>query len=164
MASMLARQTSMMLSNQSMKNLFNKDPTTNLGHLASLRIDDAAMSEARKTTIICTIGPKTKSVESLCALRTAGMNVVRLNFSHGSFEFHKSIVDNTRKSLEVMPSGRTVAIALDTKGPEIRTGQTKGDEEVCAPYSSFLSACGLLLTLAGRLDYPRQGQQDPTDD
>jgi len=57
------------------------------------------------------------------------MNVVRLNFSHGSYEFHKSIIDNTRKTFDVLP-GRPVAIALDTKGPEIRTGLNEGDAEV----------------------------------
>jgi len=105
--------------------------TTHLGHTASLDIDDSKYSNERirKTSIICTIGPKTNSVEMLSKLRSAGMNIVRLNFSHGSYEFHQSIIDNTRKTFEVLP-GRPVAIALDTKGPEIRTGLNEDDAEI----------------------------------
>ena len=76
----------------------------------------------RKTSIIATIGPKTNSVEKLRELRRAGVNVVRMNFSHGEYEYHQSVIDNTRKMVAEDPSGRPVAIALDTKGPEIRTG------------------------------------------
>ncbi|ORX45121.1 pyruvate kinase [Hesseltinella vesiculosa] len=52
-----------------------------------------------------------------------------MNFSHGSYEYHQSVIDNTRKSVELYP-GRPVAIALDNKGPEIRTGNMKGGVEV----------------------------------
>jgi pyruvate kinase len=79
----------------------------------------------RKTSIIATIGPKVNSVEKLAELRRAGINVVRMNFSHGSYEYHQSVIDNTRKMIALDPNGRPVAIALDTKGPEIRTGLTK---------------------------------------
>ncbi|KJA26098.1 hypothetical protein HYPSUDRAFT_36963 [Hypholoma sublateritium FD-334 SS-4] len=79
----------------------------------------------RKTAIIATIGPKVNTVEKLADLRRAGVNVVRMNFSHGSYEYHQSVIDNTRKMIAADPSGRPVAIALDTKGPEIRTGLTK---------------------------------------
>ncbi|KAF8168222.1 pyruvate kinase [Crassisporium funariophilum] len=79
----------------------------------------------RKTSIIATIGPKVNTVEKLAELRHAGVNVVRMNFSHGSYEYHQSVIDNTRKMVAQDPSGRPVAIALDTKGPEIRTGLTR---------------------------------------
>lgn len=79
----------------------------------------------RKTSIIATIGPKVNTVEKLADLRRAGINVVRMNFSHGSYEYHQSVIDNTRKMVAQDPQGRPVAIALDTKGPEIRTGLTK---------------------------------------
>ncbi|GAB1317698.1 Pyruvate kinase [Madurella fahalii] len=83
----------------------------------------------RRTSIICTIGPKTNSVEAINKLREAGLNVVRMNFSHGSYEYHQSVIDNARAA-EKVQKGRQVAIALDTKGPEIRTGNTKGDVDI----------------------------------
>ncbi|SCZ87877.1 BZ3500_MvSof-1268-A1-R1_Chr2-3g05345 [Microbotryum saponariae] len=86
----------------------------------------------RKTSIIATIGPKTNSVEMISKLRTAGVNVVRMNFSHGSYEYHQSVIDNTRKA-EASAEGRPLAIALDTKGPEIRTGNMVNDEDVKIP-------------------------------
>ncbi|KAG5647630.1 hypothetical protein DXG03_008983 [Asterophora parasitica] len=68
----------------------------------------------RKTSIIATIGPKVNNVEKLAELRKAGVNVVRMNFSHGSYEYHQSVIDNTRKMVAADPNGRPVAIALDT--------------------------------------------------
>ncbi|KAK9765301.1 Pyruvate kinase, partial [Basidiobolus ranarum] len=100
---------------------------TNLGWLASFNVD--ITPSIRKSSIICTIGPKTNTVPMMNALRKAGMNIVRMNFSHGSYEYHASVISNTRKSMEEMP-GRPVAIALDTKGPEIRTGLMQNDQEV----------------------------------
>lgn len=89
--------------------------------ISQLNIDEVP-SCSRKTSIICTIGPRTNSVPAIIALRKAGMNIIRMNFSHGSHEYHASIVNNVRTSFQELP-GRPVAIALDTKGPEIRTGE-----------------------------------------
>lgn len=73
----------------------------------------------RKTKIVCTIGPASESVEKLTELINAGMNVARLNFSHGDFDEHGARIKNIREAAKA--TGKTVAILLDTKGPEIRT-------------------------------------------
>lgn len=86
----------------------------------------------RRSSIIGTIGPKTNDPEVLVNLRKAGLNVVRMNFSHGSYDYHQSVIDNARKSEEIYP-GRPLAIALDTKGPEIRTGTTTNNEDYPIP-------------------------------
>ncbi|RIN16562.1 pyruvate kinase [Staphylococcus warneri] len=77
----------------------------------------------RKTKIVCTIGPASESEEMLEKLMNAGMNVARLNFSHGSHEEHKGRIDTIRKVAKCL--NKTVAILLDTKGPEIRTHNMK---------------------------------------
>jgi pyruvate kinase len=74
----------------------------------------------RKAKIVCTIGPASESVETLKKLIHAGMNVARLNFSHGSHEEHAARIANIRQAAR--ETGKQVAILLDTKGPEIRTG------------------------------------------
>ncbi|WAA10168.1 pyruvate kinase [Fervidibacillus albus] len=73
----------------------------------------------RKTKIVCTIGPASESVEKLVQLIEAGMNVARLNFSHGDYEEHGKRIENIREAEKL--TGKNVAILLDTKGPEIRT-------------------------------------------
>ncbi|UAL46508.1 pyruvate kinase [Sutcliffiella horikoshii] len=73
----------------------------------------------KKTKIVCTIGPASESVETLIQLMEAGMNVTRLNFSHGDYEEHGARIRNIREAVE--RTGKNVAILLDTKGPEIRT-------------------------------------------
>lgn len=95
---------------------------TGLEHLAALNTTNDAPTP-RLSSIICTIGPVTKSVEMLTELRRAGMNVVRMNFSHGDYEYHKGVIDNVRESCGKSPELGITAIALDTKGPEIRTGE-----------------------------------------
>lgn len=97
--------------------------------LSSLDTSYSPEHNYRRSSIICTIGPKTNSVEAINKLRDAGLNVVRMNFSHGSYEYHQSVIDNTRAAVK-SHDGRPVAIALDTKGPEIRTGNTKNDEDI----------------------------------
>ncbi|WP_248930510.1 pyruvate kinase [Paenibacillus hamazuiensis] len=82
----------------------------------------------RKTKIVCTIGPVSESVDMFKKLIEAGMNVARLNFSHGDFEEHGNRIKNVRQACKEL--NKTVAILLDTKGPEIRTGKLKGDQKV----------------------------------
>ncbi|MHB1394810.1 MAG: pyruvate kinase [Clostridia bacterium] len=74
----------------------------------------------KKTKIVCTIGPVTESEEMIEQLITAGMNVARLNFSHGDHAEHKRRIDVLKKVREKLD--RPVAIMLDTKGPEVRLG------------------------------------------
>lgn len=80
----------------------------------------------RKTKIVCTIGPASETVEKLVELINAGMNVARLNFSHGSHEEHAARITSIREASK--RTGRTVAILLDTKGPEIRTLDFEGGQ------------------------------------
>ncbi|MGG5340514.1 pyruvate kinase [Enterococcus sp. AZ192] len=75
----------------------------------------------KKTKIVCTIGPASESVDMLVNLMNAGMNVCRLNFSHGDFEEHGNRIKNIREAAKI--TGKRVAILLDTKGPEIRTNE-----------------------------------------
>ena len=79
----------------------------------------------RKTKIICTIGPATESLEMLENLANAGMNVARLNMSHGNHESHKKVID----SIKILNSrlNHPIAVLLDTQGPEIRTGDMAND-------------------------------------
>lgn len=80
----------------------------------------------RKTKIVCTIGPASDSEENLRALMLAGMNVARLNFSHGTHEEHKVRIDRIKKVREEL--GLPVAILLDTKGPEYRIRTFENDK------------------------------------
>ncbi|WP_315523420.1 pyruvate kinase PykF [Fusobacterium massiliense] len=82
----------------------------------------------KKTKIVCTIGPKTESVETLKELLNRGMNVVRLNFSHGDYEEHGARIENLRKA--IAETGKRAALLLDTKGPEIRTIKLEGGKDV----------------------------------
>lgn len=77
----------------------------------------------RRTKIVCTIGPASESIEVLKELIRSGMNVARLNFSHGSHEEHLNRVNNIRQAAAEL--GVEIPIMLDTKGPEIRSGILK---------------------------------------
>lgn len=80
----------------------------------------------KRTKIVCTIGPASEAPEMLEKLIDAGMNVARLNFSHGDFEEHGDRINNIR-DIEKR-TGKAIGIMLDTKGPEIRCGQIENDE------------------------------------
>jgi pyruvate kinase len=93
------------------------------------------MNLGKKTKIVCTIGPATESLEKLTQLVDAGMNVMRLNFSHGDFAEHQQRVDNIRA---VMKSGnKRVAILQDLCGPKIRIGTFKDKSITLAEGQTF---------------------------
>lgn len=75
----------------------------------------------KKTKIVCTIGPASDTVEILKQLMLEGMNVCRLNFSHGTHEEHKQRIENIKQARRELDL--PIAIMLDTKGPEIRLGE-----------------------------------------
>jgi pyruvate kinase len=83
----------------------------------------------RKTKIVCTLGPACWDVDNLVQMIDAGMNVARLNFSHGDHTTHGQSVKNLREALKQRPD-KEVAIMLDTKGPEIRTGKLKDGKPI----------------------------------
>ncbi|MFN2125705.1 MAG: pyruvate kinase, partial [Candidatus Promineifilaceae bacterium] len=73
-----------------------------------------------KTRIVCTIGPSSESPAVLQDLIRSGMNVARLNFSHGDFDYHGKLIENLRSAAST--TGRRVAIMADLPGPKIRIG------------------------------------------
>ena len=79
------------------------------------------INNTKRTKIVCTLGPASEKEEVLRELIKSGLNVCRMNFSHGSHEEHKGRMDLVKKIREEL--GQPTAILLDTKGPEIRTGQ-----------------------------------------
>ena len=81
----------------------------------------------KKTKVVCTIGPASENVETLTKLAQAGMNIARLNFSHGSHEEHLARIKMVRQVSE--STGINLGVALDTKGPEIRLGNFVNDTE-----------------------------------
>jgi pyruvate kinase len=75
----------------------------------------------KKTKIVCTLGPSSDECSSLEKMMSAGMNVARLNFSHGTYDHMKKVIKNIRKASKV--TGKTVAILQDLQGPKIRVGE-----------------------------------------
>ncbi len=88
-----------------------------------------------KTKIICTIGPASRSLEMLEKLMEAGMNVARLNFSHGSLEEHAKTIKDIRETSARL--GRHVAILQDLAGPKIRTGTMEAGNAILENGQTF---------------------------
>merc|ERR1719249_479204 len=108
-----------------------REASTNIEYVSSLDIYSKA-HRMRLSGIVCTIGPVSRSPEILLELIENGMNVARMNFSHGSHEYHGGTIANCREAAKMYKEKHGVdpclAIALDTKGPEIRTGLLEGDD------------------------------------
>eukprot|EP00121_Abeoforma_whisleri_P015601 Awhi_evm1s14361 len=128
MSSNLTRLSTQVNQDPNAGQVIAQEQATRLGHLSALDIYSEP-DRIRRSSIICTIGPKSGTPEMLLKLRHAGMNVMRLNFSHGSYEFHGGLIKNLRDTFVSNP-GPEVAIALDTKGPEVRTGLTATGEDI----------------------------------
>lgn len=82
----------------------------------------------RKTKIVCTLGPATDNYQTLKRMIKAGMNVARLNMSHGSYDEHAARIDMVKRARDEM--NQSVAVMLDTKGPEIRVRTFAGGKAV----------------------------------
>jgi len=89
----------------------------------------------RKTKIICTLGPASADEKTVEAMLNAGMNIARLNFSHGTHESHRKYIDTFRQVRDKM--GLPAAVMLDTKGPEIRVGTFKNKSVKLLPGNTF---------------------------
>lgn len=84
------------------------------------------MPDRNKTKIVCTVGPASRSPEVLEKLLVAGMNIARLNFSHGEFEQHKKDIETIKSVADKL--GKPVAIMADLPGPKIRIGDLAEEE------------------------------------
>ena len=93
------------------------------------------INNIKKTKIVCTLGPASENEETLRELIKNGLNVCRLNFSHGSHEEHKGRMDLVKKLREEL--NMPTAILLDTKGPEIRTGKFDAPEVLLEEGQTF---------------------------
>lgn len=93
------------------------------------------MDKTKRTKIVCTLGPASETEEILRDLINNGLNVCRMNFSHGSHKEHKVRMDLVKKVREEL--GQPTAILLDTKGPEIRTGNFSDPEVILEEGQTF---------------------------
>ena len=125
----------------------------------------------RRTKIVCTMGPNTDKKTIMRALVKNGMDVARFNFSHGDYEEQKNrmnLLKNVREELD-----RPVAILLDTKGPEIRTGVLEGGQKVTLKegetFTLYIEECvgnekGCSITYPGLAKDVKKGDKILIDD
>ena len=99
----------------------------------------------RNTKIVCTLGPATDSAAGIAALLEAGMDVVRLNFSHGDRETHRATIRRIREAARLI--GREVGILQDLGGPKIRLGE--------------LPETGVTLVAGATIDLGVEGRDTP---
>ena len=124
----------------------------------------------KKTKIVCTLGPASSSEEVIEKMLRAGMNVARFNFSHGTHEYHKDLMDTFKRVRDRMKV--PAAIMLDTKGPEIRVGEMgggsaelkKGDEFVLYTESRVGDSHGASISYAALPSEINPGQRVLMDD
>ena len=92
-------------------------------------------STSPKTKIVCTIGPASESQEVMRQMIEAGMNIARLNFSHGDFPAHEKIIENLRAASKSV--GRRIAIMADLAGPKMRIGTISPEPVELRPNDNF---------------------------
>ncbi|MDE2997055.1 MAG: pyruvate kinase [Bacteroidota bacterium] len=80
----------------------------------------------RRTKIVCTLGPASDDLATIRQLIRAGMDVARLNFSHGTHAWHAKLIERIRKASE--EEGKRIAILQDLQGPKLRVGDVAGGE------------------------------------
>ncbi|MFH1025055.1 MAG: pyruvate kinase, partial [Nitrospirota bacterium] len=88
-----------------------------------------------KTKIVCTIGPASESPKIMEQMIRAGMNVARLNFSHGDFDGHRRVIENLRAAAHA--TGQRVTIMADLPGPKIRIGRLVKEPIKLRPGDTF---------------------------
>ncbi len=101
------------------------------------------MSEFRRTKIVATLGPASESPEMLDRLVAAGVNVVRLNFSHGTADEHRRRAENVRTAAR--NNGVCVGLLADLQGPKIRCGKFRNGKTILEPGQHFILDAGLDL-------------------
>ena len=108
----------------------------------------------RKTKIVCTIGPASASSEMQIELIKAGMNVARINFSHGSPEIYENRINNLRDA--VARTGQSIAILADLQGPKIRVGELESEKIYLAKGSIVNATAEQIVGNARRftINYP----------
>src|SRR5215813_13460441 len=89
----------------------------------------------RRTKIVCTLGPATSSRERIEELVQAGMDVARLNLSHGTHDDHRAVYQRLRDVSDA--TGRAVGVLLDLQGPKIRLGEFEGGEAALETGETF---------------------------
>ncbi len=89
-----------------------------------------------KTKIVCTIGPASASVDALSRLIENGMDIARLNFSHGTYEQHKETIENLREAARL--TGKALCIMQDLQGPKIRVGTFEGGSATLEEGACFI--------------------------
>lgn len=105
----------------------------------------------RKVKIVCTLGPATTGVPRLVALMNAGMDVARLNFSHGDYEAHRAMYGDVRVAAKQV--GRPITVFADLCGPKIRVGRMQGGQVVLENGKPLVLSTGDFLGTAERVPH-----------
>ncbi len=105
----------------------------------------------RKVKIVCTLGPATAGVPRLVELIRAGMDVARLNFSHGEYAAHRTMYDDVRAAAR--QSGRAITVFADLCGPKIRVGKMQGGQVVLERGKTIVLGTGDMLGTSERVSH-----------